>query len=124
MIVTLNRFCDLIVRASLYPIKISETKPEKHRDFTKNLKVLKSSIEFKPKSKLIKSYSELNKLRNIIGHRLVKEFKDFDVDNKLENLHVLWRKIVVYQREAFESLHDEIERLKLREPIQKLLVTY
>ena len=55
IIALLYRYCDFVLRASLFPIKITENRPEKYDDFSKNIKALESSIEFKSKSKLIKS---------------------------------------------------------------------
>jgi hypothetical protein len=120
----LFRFCDLIVRGSLYPIKLNEPKPKRHRDFAKNLDMLKSSIEFEGKSRLISAAKELNKKRNRIGHRLVTEFKDFDIEEELKGVDDLFELIFKYRTEGLRWFYSQINRLKEREEINRLLDRY
>jgi hypothetical protein len=120
----LFRFCDLIVRASLYPIKLNEPKPKRYRDFAKNLEMLKSSIEFKDKLQLISAAKELNQKRNRIGHRLVTEFKEFDIEEELKEVNDLFEKIFEHRTEGLKWFYSQINRLKEREDIKKLLDKY
>jgi len=117
----LFRFCDLVVRGSLYPIQLNEPKPKKHRDFAKNLEMLKASIEFKDKSKLVSAAKQLNQKRNRIAHRLVTEFKEFDIGEELNEVNELFEKIFGYQTEGLNWFYSQINRIKEREEIKKLL---
>ncbi len=120
----LFRFCDLIIRGSLYPIKLNETKPTKHRDFAKNLEMLKSSVEFKDKSKLVSAAKELNQIRNRVGHKLITDYKDFNLDDELDEVNELFEKIFSYRTEGLKWFYTQINRLKERKEIKDLLDKY
>lgn len=116
----LVRYCNLIIRGSLYPIKMTESPFHANKDFSQILKQLEATIEFKNKSKIIAKSKKLNKLRNHVGHRLVKEYYEFDIENELKTTDKLYEEIFELRNGALDWIYNEIKRIKNRPELEKI----
>jgi hypothetical protein len=120
----LLRYCDLIVRSSIYPIKVSEESKRENLDFGLALKKLQITIEFKNKSKIISESQQLNRLRNEFAHGLVKNHYNQELNDELTSVQHRFETIFDNWQESMKWFYDEFDRIKSRTEIQKGLIKF
>ena len=115
------KYCDLIVRASIFPIKYSSTPSFNDLKYSELIKLLTNTIEFQNKSHLIKKLKKLNDIRNLVGHNLIKEFYNISDDISHSKLKDLYDEIFKTMIKNLEWFSAEIQHLKKRKELQKIL---
>ena len=93
----------------------------KKYNFGRLLRMLNSNIEFTNKSGFIKNCDHINKLRNEFAHRIIDNYNEEDVYSKLSHVHEVFRTIFRMWGDSSTTLYKEIDRIKNRPEIKKLL---
>ncbi|MCU4166180.1 hypothetical protein [Carboxylicivirga caseinilyticus] len=119
------RYCDLIIRGSLYPIRFSK-KMETRVGFSESLKLIENSIEFECKSELVNAARHLGDLRNDLGHKIVSDYStpQFDCEDEIEKVQELFAIMSECQLKAQAWFVDEIKRIRTRKSIHILIKKY
>ncbi|MBS2098661.1 hypothetical protein [Carboxylicivirga linearis] len=119
------RYCDLITRGSLYPIRFTK-KMETRVGFTESLKEIEKSIEFESKAELLAAAQHLGELRNELGHKIVSDYStpQFDCEDEIQKVQELFAIISECQLKAQIWFVDEIKRIRTRKSIHILIKKY
>ena len=122
-LIVLNKYCELVTKASIYPLKFTTESYKYSDDFYVNLHKLKGTIEFHGKSKIISLATEVNNLRNDFAHKLVSNFYNHineplkDISIKFDQFYKLWF-------EAQKWFYEQLNRLRLKDEIISLVNKY
>ena len=118
------RYCDLIIRASLYPIKLTTTLNLDNKKFSEARGYIQNSIEFLNKSKLLSEIEKLNDLRNTYGHDLINNYSKVFSNTELSNLDDLYKSILSLFHSSTQWFYKEIKRLRQKQEIKDLIDKY
>src|SRR5690606_18960966 len=108
-------------RGSIYPLKFTEEMKIENLDFGKALQKLKNSIEFKNKSIIISNSLEINKLRNLFAHDLVKNHSRKESEEQLKETKLRFEAIFKDWQESMKWFYYEIEKIKVKPEISKVI---
>lgn len=119
----LIRYSNLVIKASIYPIKVELSNGE-DKTLGGLIKLHRYSVQYKNKSKIIRSANRLNDLRQRVAHKIIELPSEISIIEETQECEELFEDVFENWKSALKWFHLIIDDIKTKPKIQKLLKQY